>query len=45
MASGELYEVHRPIVFQNIAAGSFLPLEISRIFAIATTADDIMAIY
>lgn len=45
MASGELYEIHRPIVFQNIAAGSFLPLEISRIFAIATTADDIMAIY
>ena len=45
MASGELYEVHRPIVFQNIAAGSFLPLEISRIFAIATTADDIMVIY
>ena len=45
MASGELYEVHRPIVFQNIAAGSFLPLEISRILAIATTADDIMAIY
>ena len=45
MASGELYEVHRPIVFQNIAAGSFLPVEISRIFAIATTADDIMVIY
>ena len=45
MAEGELYEIHRPIVFQNIAAGSFLPLEISRIFAIATTADDIMAIY
>lgn len=45
MASGELYEIHRPIVFQNIAAGSFLPLEISRIFAIATTADDIMVIY
>jgi len=45
MAEGELYEIHRPIVFQNIAAGSFLPLEISRIFAIATTADDIMVIY
>ena len=45
MASGELYEIHRPIVFQNIAAGSFLPVEISRIFAIATTADDIMVIY
>ncbi len=45
MAEGELYEIHRPIVFQNIAAGSFLPVEISRIFAIATTADDIMVIY
>ncbi len=45
MAEGELYEIHRPIVFQNIAAGSFLPVEISRIFLIATTADDIMVIY
>ena len=45
MASGERYEIHRPIVFQNIAAGSFLPIEVDRIFAFATTADDIMAIY
>ena len=45
MASGEKYEIHRPIVFQNIAAGSFLPIEVDRVFAFATTADDIMAIY
>ena len=45
MASGEAYEIHRPIVFQNIAAGSFLPIEVDRVFAFATTADDIMAIY
>ena len=45
MASGERYEIHRPIVFQNIAAGSFLPIEVDRVFAFATTADDIMAIY
>ena len=45
MASGEKYEIHRPILFQNIAAGSFLPVEVDRIFAFATTADDIMAIY
>ncbi len=45
MASGEKYEIHRPVVFQNIAAGSFLPIEVDRVFAFATTADDIMAIY
>ena len=45
MAAGEAYEIHRPIVFQNIAAGSFLPIEVDRVFAFATTADDIMAIY
>ena len=45
MASGESYEIHRPIVFQNVAAGSFLPIEVDRVFAFATTADDIMAIY
>tara|TARA_Y100001954_G_scaffold122230_1_gene131369 strand:+ start:656 stop:1231 length:576 start_codon:yes stop_codon:yes gene_type:complete len=45
MSSGESYEIHRPIVFQNVAAGSFLPIEVDRVFAFATTADDIMAIY
>ena len=45
MAASEVYEIHRPIVFQNVAAGSFLPIEVDRVFAFATTADDIMAIY
>tara|TARA_Y100001963_G_C6596858_1_gene360617 strand:+ start:145 stop:747 length:603 start_codon:yes stop_codon:yes gene_type:complete len=45
MASGEIYEIHRPIIFQNVAAGSFLPIEVSRIYDTGTTADDIMAIY
>ena len=45
MADGEVYEIHRPIVFQNVAAGSFLPIEVSRIYNTGTTADDIMAIY
>ena len=45
MADGESYEIHRPIVFQNVAAGSFLPIEVNRIYNTGTTADDIMAIY
>ena len=45
MATSEVYEIHRPIVFQNVAAGSFLPIEVSRIYNTGTTADDIMAIY
>ena len=45
MASGEKYEIYRPIVFQNVAAGSFLPIEVDRVFNTCTTADDIMAIY
>ena len=45
MANTEKYEIHRPIVFQNVAAGSFLPIEVNRVFNTGTTADDIMAIY
>ena len=45
MANSEKYEIHRPIVFQNVAAGSFLPIEVNRVFNTGTTADDIMAIY
>ena len=45
MASGENYEIYRPIIFQNVAAGSFLPIEVDRVFNTGTTADDIMAIY
>ena len=45
MVEGEKYEIYRPIVFQNVAAGSFLPIEVDRVFNTGTTADDIMAIY
>jgi len=45
MANTEKYEIYRPIVFQNVAAGSFLPIEVNRVFNTGTTADDIMAIY
>ena len=44
-ALGEKYEIYRPIIFQNVAAGSFLPIEVDRVFNTGTTADDIMAIY
>ena len=44
-ALGEKYEIYRPIIFQNVAAGSFLPIEVDRVFDTGTTADDIMAIY
>tara|TARA_R100001460_G_scaffold10049_1_gene23797 strand:- start:259 stop:867 length:609 start_codon:yes stop_codon:yes gene_type:complete len=43
--TGEKYEIYRPIIFQNVAAGSFLPIEVDRVFNTGTTADDIMAIY
>ena len=45
MASGESYEIYRPVLFQNIAAGSLLPIQVDRIFALGTTADDIIALY
>jgi hypothetical protein len=45
MATGEKYEIYRPVIFQNVAAGSFLPIEVDRVFNTGTTADDIMAIY
>ena len=45
MANTEKYEIYRPIIFQNVAAGSFLPIEVDRVFDTGTTADDIMAIY
>jgi len=45
MAEGEKYEIYRPIIFQNVAAGSFLPIEVNRVFNTGTTADDIMVIY
>ena len=45
MASGEIYEIHRPVLFQNVAAGSILPVEVDRVWALATTTTDIMLIY
>jgi len=45
MASGEKYEIHRPVLFQNIAAGSILPIEVDRVWALATTTTDIMLLY
>ena len=45
MASGEKYEIHRPVLFQNIAAGSILPVEVDRVWALATTTTDIMLLY
>ena len=45
MASGEAYEIHRPVLFQNIAAGSILPIEVDRVWALATTTTDIMLLY
>lgn len=45
MASGESYEIYRAVLFQNIAAGSFLPIQVDRVFDFGTTADDIILIY
>ena len=45
MASGEKYEIHRPVLFQNVAAGSILPVEVDRVWALATTTTDIMLLY
>ena len=45
MDSGEKYEIHRPVLFQNVAAGSILPVEVDRVWALATTTTDIMLLY
>lgn len=45
MASGESYEIYRAVLFQNIAAGSFLPIQVDRVFDFGTTANDIILIY
>ena len=45
MASGEKYEIHRPVLFQNISAGSILPIEEDRVWTLATTTTDIMLLY
>ena len=45
MADGESYEIYRAVIFQNVPAGTFLPIQVDRIFALGTTADDIVAMY
>ena len=45
MDSGEKYEIHRPVLLQNVAAGSVLPVEVDRVWALATTTTDIMLLY
>ena len=44
-ASAENYEIYRPVLFQQIAAGSFLPIKVNRIYSTLTSADDIIALY
>ena len=41
----ENYEIYRAVIFQNVPAGTFLPIQVDRIFALGTTADDIVAMY
>ena len=41
----ENYEIYRAVIFQNIPAGTFLPIQVDRIFDLGTTADDIVAMY
>ena len=45
MADGKFYEIYRAVIFQNVPAGTFLPIQVDRIFALGTTADDIVAMY
>jgi len=45
MDSGEKYEIHRPVLFQNVAAGSILPIEVDRVWTLATTTTDIILLY
>tara|TARA_R100001509_G_C4880721_1_gene220085 strand:- start:419 stop:1000 length:582 start_codon:yes stop_codon:yes gene_type:complete len=39
------YEVYRATLFENVPAGTFLPFSVDRVFAFATTADEIVAVY
>tara|TARA_R100001443_G_scaffold101_3_gene409 strand:+ start:3746 stop:4336 length:591 start_codon:yes stop_codon:yes gene_type:complete len=47
MATSEKYEIHRPVLFQNIAAGSILPIEVDRVWpaSMGTTTTDIILLY
>tara|TARA_R110002073_G_scaffold335826_1_gene529145 strand:+ start:962 stop:1546 length:585 start_codon:yes stop_codon:yes gene_type:complete len=41
----ETFEIYRAVLFQNVQAGTLLPIQVDRVFALGTTADDIIAIY
>lgn len=41
----ETYEIYRAVLFQNVQAGTLLPIQVDRVFKLGTTADDIIAIY
>jgi hypothetical protein len=41
----ETYEIYRAVLFQNVQAGTLLPIQVDRVFSLGTTADDIIAIY
>lgn len=41
----ENYEIYRAVLFQNVPSGTFLPIQVDRVFALGTTADDIIALY
>jgi len=41
----ELYEIYRAVLFQNVAAGSLLPISVDRVFTLGTTTTDIILLY
>ena len=41
----ETYEIYRAVLFQNVAAGTLLPVQVDRVFALGTTTTDIIALY
>ena len=41
----ETYEIYRAVLFQNVQAGTLLPVQVDRVFALGTTAKHIIAIY
>ena len=45
MATGENFEIYRAVIFQNVQAGTFIPIQVDRVFRTGTTADEIIAIY
>jgi len=45
MATGENFEIYRAVIFKSVQAGTFIPIQVDRVFALGTTADEIIAIY